>query len=249
MRFVFFFSSDLTPSSGPRDGLMRPWQRLLVMAFRALFRRTVVRGLRGVWVRGALPQTTCVLSSNHHSWWDSYLLPVLLSDVGKPFRVMVGERRLREFAFFRYLETVSAARPRDALKALAQGQVLVVFPEGELRPPGPLDGLDRGVVWFAEKAGVPIVPVASRVVLRGHEFAEAYLVFGEPIGPSLPLLRERLEQMLAELDSQIRSTPPEEPLPGFELRLAGRKSTHERMAAWGVALGKLTGLAERKGAS
>jgi 1-acyl-sn-glycerol-3-phosphate acyltransferase len=174
------------------------------------------------------------------------LLPVLLWGAGKPFRIVVGERRLREFAFFRHLDTVSAARPRDALGALAQGQVLVVFPEGELRPPGPLGGLNKGVVWFAEKAGVPIVPVASRVVLRGHEFAEAYLVFGEPTGPDLNLLHERLEQMLAELDHQIRTAPAEEPLPGFELRLAGRKSTHERMAGWGAALGKLMGALEHR---
>ncbi|GEM83049.1 lysophospholipid acyltransferase family protein [Meiothermus hypogaeus] len=220
---------------------MRPWERLLAAFFRALFRRSVVRGLRGVWVRGELPGQACVLAGNHHSWWDSYLLPVLFWSEKVSFKIMVGERRLQEFAFFRHLDTVSAARPRDALRVLGQGEVLVVFPEGELRPPGALGELNKGVVWFAEKAGVPLVPVASRVALRGHEFAEAYLVFGEPLGPDLNLLHEHLKQMLTELDQQIRTAPAEEPLPGFELRLAGRKSTHERMAVWGAALGKLTG--------
>ena len=228
--------------------MMRPWERLLSVAFKALFRRTVQRGLRGVWVRGALPGPACVLAGNHHSWWDGYLLPVLLWGAGRPFKIVVGERRLQEFAFFRRLDTVSASKPREALAALGRGEVLIVFPEGELRPPGPLGGLNRGVVWFAERAGVPVVPVASRVVLRGHELAEAYLVFGAPIEPDLRLLREQLERMLAELDDQIRTAPAEEPLPGFELRLAGRRSTHERMAAWGAALGKLIGLAARKGA-
>lgn len=227
---------------------MRPWEQVLATSFKVLFRRTMQRGLRGVWVRGELPGQTCVLAGNHHSWWDSYLLPVLLWGAGRPFRIMVGERRLREFAFFRHLDTVSAARPRDALKVLAQGRVLVVFPEGELRPPGPLGELNKGVVWFAQKAGVPIVPVASRVALRGHELAEAYLVFGEAIGPDLNLLQERLQEMLAALDGQIRTAPAEEPLPGFTLRLAGRKSTHERMAAWGAALGKLMGVLEPPGA-
>jgi 1-acyl-sn-glycerol-3-phosphate acyltransferase len=219
---------------------MRPWEQLLAAAFRALFRHTVRRGLRGVWVRGALPEGAFVLASNHHSWWDSYLLPVLFWSAQKSFKIVVGERRLREFAFFRHLDTVSAARPRDALRVLAQSEVLVVFPEGELRPPGALGELNKGVVWFAEKAGVPVVPVASRVALRGHEFAEAYLVFGEPLEPDLNLLRGRLEKMLAELDHQIRTAPAEAPLPGFELRVSGRKSTHERMAGWGAALGKLT---------
>lgn len=220
--------------------MLQPLEQLLAMTFRVLFYRTLVRGLRGVWVQGALPKT-CVLASNHHSWWDSYLLPVVLWKAGKAFKVMIGERRLKEFTFFRILDTVSAARPRDALRILAQGEVLVVFPEGKLRPPGALGELNKGVVWLAEKAGVPVVPVASRVVLRGHEFAEAYLVFGEQQGPDLNLLHERLDQMLADLDNQIRTAPAEEPLPGFELRLSGRQSTHERMAAWGAALGKLMG--------
>ncbi len=220
---------------------MRPWERLLAAFFRALFRRSVRQGLRGVWVRGALPEGAFVLASNHHSWWDSYLLPVLFWSDRRPFKIVVGERRLREFAFFHRLGAVSAARPREGLRALAQGEVLIVFPEGELRPPGALGELNKGVVWFAEKAGVPVVPVASRVALRGHEFAEAYLVFGEPLGPDLNRLRLQLEQMLTELDHQIRTAPAEEPLPGFERRIAGRKSTHERMAGWGAALGKLTG--------
>jgi len=101
--------------------------------------------------------------------------------------------------------------------------------------------LSKGTVWFAEKAGVPIVPVASRVVLRGHESAEAYLVFAEPIEPDLDLLYQRLDRMLADLDNQIRTVPAETALPGFKLMIAGRKSTHERMAWWGAALGKLTG--------
>jgi 1-acyl-sn-glycerol-3-phosphate acyltransferase len=220
---------------------MLPWERLLAAFFRALFQHSVRRGLRGVWVRGTLPEGAFVLAGNHHSWWDSYLLPVLLWGARRPFKIVVGERRLLEFAFFRHLDTVSAAKPREGLRALAHGEVLIVFPEGELRPPGALGELNKGVVWFAQKAGVPLVPVASRVALRGHEFAEAYLVFGEPLNPDLSQLRARLEGMLAELDAQIRTAPAEEPLPGFELRLAGRKSTHERMAGWGAALGKLMG--------
>ncbi len=224
--------------------MMRPWERLLTVAFRALFRHTVHRGLRGVWVQGDLPGQACVLAGNHHSWWDGYLLPVLFWGAGKPFKIVVGERRLQEFSFFRYLDTVSASKPRDALATLKRGEVLIVFPEGELRGPGAVGELNKGTVWFAEKAGVPIVPVASRVVLRGHEFAEAYLVFGEPIGPDLNLLRERLDRMLEDLEAQIRTVPAEVALPGFELRIAGRKSTHERMAGWGAALGKLTGVLE-----
>jgi len=182
-----------------------------------------------------------VLAGNHHSWWDGYLLPVLFWEARKPFKIVVGERRLQEFSFFQYLDTISASKPREALHKLKHGEVLIVFPEGELRAPGSMGVLSKGTVWFAEKAGVPIVPVASRVVLRGHESAEAYLVFAEPIEPDLDLLYQRLDRMLADLDNQIRTVPAETALPGFKLMIAGRKSTHERMAWWGAALGKLTG--------
>jgi len=221
--------------------MMRPWEQLLSASFKALFRHTLQRGLRGVWAQGVPPAQACVLASNHHSWWDSYLLPVLFWNRKQPFRIVVGERRLKEFIFFRHLDTVSASRPRDALAALRRGEVLIVFPEGELRPPGPLGPLNKGTVWFADKAGVPVVPVASRVAVRGHEFPEAYLVFGQPLVPDLSLLYQSLTQMLNDLDNQIRSAPAEVALPGFELIIAGRKSTHERMARWGAALGKLTG--------
>lgn len=213
--------------------MMRPWERLLRVVFRALFRHTVQRGLRGVWVQGDLPGQVCVLAGNHHSWWDGYLLPVLFWEARKPFKIVVGERRLQEFSFFQYLDTISASKPREALHKLKHGEVLIVFPEGELRAPGSMGVLSKGTVWFAEKAGVPIVPVASRVVLRGHESAEAYLVFAEPIEPDLDLLYQRLDRMLADLDNQIRTVPAETALPGFKLMIAGRKSTHEPMAWWG----------------
>ncbi|WP_295403339.1 lysophospholipid acyltransferase family protein [Meiothermus sp.] len=222
-------------------GELRPTHWLLRLGFHLLFRRSLRRGLRGVWIRGGLPGGACVLASNHHSWWDSYLLPVLLSRSGRPFRVVVGEARLREFPFFRYLETVPANRPREALRALGRGEVLVLFPEGELRPPGALGELRPGAVWLARKAGVQVVPVASRVVLRGHEFPEAYLVFGEPVEPELDLLGRALGEALGLLDDLVRTSPAEEPLPGFSLALPGRRSTHERMARWGAWLGRLVG--------
>lgn len=182
-----------------------------------------------------------VLAANHHSWWDSYLLPVLLERGGREFRILVSDRRLREFGFFRRVGALEASRPRRALSALKRKEAVIVFPEGELRPPGGLGPLHRGAVWLAEKAEVPLVPVAARVVMRGQEFPEAYLVFGEPLKPDLRGLEHTLSRMLSELDEQIRTAPPEEPLPGFHLALSGRKSTHERMAFWGQALARVMG--------
>lgn len=219
-----------------------PRYQLLYGLFRWLFRRTVRGGLRGVWLRGALPQGGAVLAANHHSWWDAYVLPVLLFGQPQGFGVVMGEARLSEFGFFRELGGISASRPRLALAALKRGETLLIFPEGELRSPGGLGPLNEGAAWLARKAGVPLVPVAIRVVLRGQEFPEAYLEVGPPLPPETERLSQALQEMLADLDRGLRTAPAEEPLPGFRPVLKGRLSTHERMAGWGAALRRLMGV-------
>jgi len=221
--------------------MRRPWQQLLFLAFGLLFRRTVQTGLRGVWVRGELPRGAFVLAANHHSWWDAYVLPVLLLHLRREFSFVISDKRLSEFGFFRFMGGVAASRPRQALSALKRGDVLLVFPEGELSPSGSLRRLNEGAVWLAKKANVPIVPVATRVLLRGQEFPEAYADIGVPMEPDGERLKQVLEGMIAELDSALHTSPAEAPLPRFVPEIRGRKSTHERMAWWSSALLKLTG--------
>ncbi|MER3481786.1 MAG: 1-acyl-sn-glycerol-3-phosphate acyltransferase [Meiothermus sp.] len=221
--------------------MRRPWQQLLFFAFRLLFRRTVQNGLRGVWRRGEMPGGAFVLAANHHSWWDAYLLPVLLLHLQRDFSVIMTDKRLAEFGFFRFMGGIPASRPRQALSALKRGEVLLIFPEGELGPSGSLRPLSEGAVWLAEKAGVPVVPVATRVVLRGHEFPEAYVDIGAAIEPDGGRLRQVLSGMIAEMDVALRAAPAEQPLAGFISEIRGRKSTHERMAWWSSALAKLAG--------
>lgn len=218
-----------------------PHRQLLYLAFRLLFHRTVRSGLRGVWLRGELPRGPYVLAANHHSWWDAYVLPVLLSREGQGFGVVMGEARLAQFGFFRQIGGISASRPRLALAALKRGEALLVFPEGELGPPPRLQPLSEGAAWLARKAGVPLVPLAIRVALRGHEFPEAYLEVGAMVSPDTDQLGQTLNAMLSHLDVALRTAPAEAPLPGFGLVLSGRRSTHERMARWSAALQRLTG--------
>lgn len=221
--------------------MLRPHQRALGAFFKSNFLQTVRGGLRGVWVRGELPQGACVLAGNHHSWWDSYLLPVLYWRMPRTVAIVVSDRRMAEFGFFPLLGAVAAGKPREALTALRRGEPLIIFPEGELRAPGSLGELNKGTVWFAQKSGHPLVAVASRVVCRGQEFPEAYLEFSAPLAPDLEVLRTTLNGMLERLDAQIRAEPAEQPLSGFRLEVAGRSSTHERMAPWTAMLNQLTG--------
>jgi hypothetical protein len=84
-------------------------------------------------------------------------------------------------------------------------------------------------VWLAKKAGVPILPAASRVWLRGFEHPEAFLLLGEPIPPDEKALEESLRDLLSTLDELYFSTHPREVLPGFHPILFSRRSLDERL--------------------
>ncbi|MFX6907611.1 hypothetical protein ABTH77_20375, partial [Acinetobacter baumannii] len=71
-------------------------------------------------------------------------------------------------------------------------------------------------------------------MLRGPEVPEASVVGGDPLAAEGEGLERSLNRMLSDRDGQIGAALPEEPLPGFRLVLPGRKSTHERMALWGL---------------
>ena len=105
--------------------------------------------------------------------------------------------------------------------------VVVIFPEGELRPPGPLGPLAEGATWLAEQARAPLMAVATRVVLRGHEFPEAYLDLGRVQDGAL---EHRLSERLAALDDALRGADPRAPLPGYALAMGGTRSWEERLA-------------------
>lgn len=208
----------------------RPFAIALGAFFRGLARWTVRRGLRGVWVRGSLPEGALVLAPNHHSWWDTYVWPVLLWRERRTMVAPMLDYRLREFPIMRYVGIVPVSQPRKALQGLQQGATLLIFPEGELLPPGRLGALQPGSAWMAARAGCPLVPAVLRVAVRGEEFPEAYVWFGQPVAPDTQALEAALSQMLSRLDQELQDSDPEAPLPGFSLQIAGRRSTQERMA-------------------
>jgi len=192
---------------------------------RALVRSSVRRGVRGVWLRGALPRGGAVIAVNHHSWWDGYVVGEVAWSLGKRPNVLMHEEQLARFAFFRRVGVLGAHELRPALRRLRAGEHIWVFPEGELRPAGPLGPLHPGAAWLAATARVPLVPVALRVVLRGHEHPEAYLRAGAP-AHDLP---SDLARQLAALDHDLATHHPEEPLPGYLRLTLGRVSAHERL--------------------
>lgn len=198
------------------------------------FGQLVARGLGGVWVRGTLPPPPVVWSANHHSWWDGFVAAAVLARAGLPASMIVDEANLADYGFLAGYGVLSANRPRAALEALRAGRVLVVLPEGELRPPGPLGPLAPGAGWLAERAPAALVPVALRVVVRGHQHAEAFLDLGAPVAADE--LAGAMAARLADLDATLATADPRLPPAGFSLAVPGRAGWDERISAWTAAV-------------
>lgn len=212
--------------------------RVAAAALPGVVRRALKRGLKGVWHQGpALPAGAFVLAPNHHSWWDGYLAWALLGARGRAMSVVMDDAQLARFAFFRAHGALGRSETREALRRLARGEVLVIYPEGKLTPPGPPGPLQQGAAFFALRARVPLVAAGVRVVLRGAEKPEAYvnlapLLAAESSRTALTdALAEALRVLLAETDALALENDPETPLPDFAPLLVGTSSTHER-AAW-----------------
>jgi len=191
--------------------------------------RSLKRNLHGVYLKGKLIDPPFVLAMNHHSFFDGHFVWLLFKLFGVRGSLLLSDENLRSFPVLEAAGALSTSHLREALRRLQTGEAVAIFPEGRLIPDGSLGQLKRGVVWLAEKAGVPILPVVSRVWLRGYENPEAFLLVGKPLPPDLSELRATLQNLLAELDRLCSLTHSREPFEGFSLILSGRSSLDERI--------------------
>lgn len=218
------------------DGAPAHQPPLSARGLSASLEQLVRLGLRGVWLRGELPPSGCIWAANHHSWWDGFLASAVLRRLHRPAALLMDGDNLGNYAFLAPLGVIPASRPRQALQALRQGRVLVIYPEAALRPPGPVGELAPGAAWLARQSQAPLLPVAVRVVARGHQYAEAFVDLGPTCRPEE--LQAALTARLAALDAALAAGDPREPLPGFDRLLAGRLSWDERIDRWSGLLNR-----------
>jgi 1-acyl-sn-glycerol-3-phosphate acyltransferase len=191
--------------------------------------------LRGVWLRGPTPTSRSVWAANHHSWWDPFVAQAVLTHSGLESGLVMDDGQLARFGFLRSLGVVGTSELRTGLELLRAGRVLVVYPESELRPPGPPGPLSRGAAWLALRAEAQLLAVAVRVVVRGHEAPEAYVDIrpvdsgGDP-ATGTEQLRDSLTAALSELDKALSTEAPRDPLPAYRHLVHGRRSWDERLA-------------------
>jgi 1-acyl-sn-glycerol-3-phosphate acyltransferase len=158
-----------------------------------------------------LPRTGPVLAiANHASAVDP---PIAGLALRRPARIMAKEELLRIPLVGAFLRSGGAFPVRRgeadrralrmALEFLAQGDVVLMFPEGTRSPNGRLGPVHPGAALLALRAGAPVLPIAivggHRAMPRGAWFPRRVSVVAR-VGPPLavPKLGERVDRETVE---------------------------------------------------
>ncbi len=163
-----------------------------------------------------LPGGGFLLLPNHITWVDAIILQLAYQ---RPIRYVVDQEFYYKPLLKPFLRLVgcipidirrSHAAIRAAAKKIREGEIVCVFPEGQLERSGTLLRLRRGFELIARHADAPVVPVwldqlwGSIFSFQGGRFFTKWprripypvtVAFGKPLKPDeaeLPTLREEL---------------------------------------------------------
>lgn len=170
-----------------------------------------------------------LLVANHVSYIDSFILTTASP---RPIRFLIFEDffKVRAIAWFLRLFRAIAIRPnkaKDAIVATAEGlkegDVVCIFPEGQLSRTGVVNELRRGFEVIARKANAPVLPVymdrlwgSIFTFERGRYFYKwplrlrypVTVAFGDPI-PAGEVTDDRLRRAFQDLSVKAVSNRPE----------------------------------------
>jgi 1-acyl-sn-glycerol-3-phosphate acyltransferase len=162
-----------------------------------------------------------ILAPNHQSWIDpavvqyavlpqriTFLMTELFFDLpvlNWYFR-LAGARRVREEG------RPSVAGLRAAKDALAEGEVICIFPEGAITTTGEMGEGQRGVARLARRTGAPVIPIgiAGAIdvwskVQKTITLASVRVRLGEPMTYDETPDRDGEERFTQRLMNNIRS--------------------------------------------
>ena len=154
-----------------------------------------------------------ILVCNHISGLD----PVMIQSVCPRSIIWMMAREYYEIPgltwFFRTINAIPVDRSgrdltatRAALRALGDGRVLGIFPEGKIEKTHDLIPFQTGVAMMAIKTGVPVYPAYINGTQRGMSMVRAFLTPGEAtitFGP--PVKFERGSTSKEALDAATRT--------------------------------------------
>ena len=195
------------------DGLIYRSLRAVVRAVAWLLFHFTVVGADHVPSTGA-----AVIVANHQSWLDPIILPLALPR--KPAFLAMEElwrmpaiglimRTYGPLAIPLNRGAVDATALKRSVRALQEGALLIIFPEGGISADGRLRPFHRGAAMLAARAKAPLIPVAiqgtsdalplGRLLPRRRPIT---VRIGTPIVPTGPG-REELERASEAAAAQI----------------------------------------------
>ena len=128
-----------------------------------------------------------IIIGNHSHWMD----PVVLAVPVRRYQVtFLGKKELMKNPIanwvFRKINVIPVDRHntdmaamRACVKAVREGQILGIFPEGTRYHQGVMEELESGVAMIALRSGVPLIPVYVSEKLKFFRRTDVYV--GEPI--------------------------------------------------------------------
>ncbi|MFH1259915.1 MAG: lysophospholipid acyltransferase family protein [Elusimicrobiota bacterium] len=168
-----------------RPNYLYRFGRFLFAVFFRLFWRTQVVGHKNI-----PPEGGVIIAANHISFLD----PPLLGTAIKRETNFLAKEELFDLPVLGFLMRRVNAHPlkrdkqdvralKTAMRILAAGKLLVLFPEGTRSKTGELQQAKSGIGMLSAKLQVPIIPAFIWKTSRFWRFHRMAVIFGQPIYP------------------------------------------------------------------
>lgn len=162
--------------------------------FEVYLNPSIRRSFANVWGQDITPPPSqpVIFIANHSSWWDGLLFFFLNRSVWRhDIHMMMDEKGLKRYGFFRYLGafSINRSKPKDILASLQyaeqllkKGKTVVLFPQGdefhqEIRPLG----FSAGIAFLMERCpDIPVIPISFYYSFRHERKPEVWMHQGKP---------------------------------------------------------------------
>lgn len=151
-----------------------------------------------------------IIAPKHLSNWDP---PIIVAKTKRNDVYILAKQELFVNRFVKYLAKKVHALPvkrnsqdssvvKESVKALKQGNVLLIFPEGTRNGIEKHGKIHSGATIMANMARVPIIPIGIQATYK--PFSKVIINYGKPIDLSeKKLSKEEIEEVTKKLQDEI----------------------------------------------